>query len=471
MIGPGKAPGLICHDLIHTLNLKDRLYVSGSKNMAEIRPFRGVRYNQSKIKNLAEVISPPYDIISPQQQDALYASSPYNFVRIEYNREVPQDTNQDNRYTRAVAYIKNWIKEGFLKQDEKAAFYLHAHSFTCQGRSYLRRDIIAAVKLEEWDRRIILPHENIIPNAKRDRMSMLYACQGNTSQVLAMYADPQKVIEGVIAEQEKGQPVMNFKDPWGEGHQVWAVTQPEAVARIEKEIARQPLYIADGHHRYDSALTYRRERAAQNPQDSRDAGYNYVMTSLIDMNDPGLVILPTHRLVRGISRSALTALRPSLMTFFELEDIDLKSPDVWARVNSRLAGLSPGMSRVSLAIYGLIPQTITILTVKDFQSSGALMPAFHGDLYKKLDVSLVDHVILEKMLGYDKDTENIQLAYTHDIQEAIDRVNNQEYQLSFLLNPVGPEIIKSIADAGDRMPRKSTYFYPKAPAGLVFYQW
>jgi uncharacterized protein (DUF1015 family) len=439
--------------------------------MAEIRPFRGVRYNQAKIKDLAPVISPPYDIISPKQQDKLYQSSQYNFVRIEYNRETPQDNNLDNRYTRAAATIASWLKEGILKQDENAAFYLHAHAFTSQGQNILRRDIIAAVKLEEWDRRIIRPHENIIPKAKSDRMGMLDACQCNTSQVLAMYSDPQKVINDVISQQEKNLPIMDFKDPWGEGHKVWAITQLQAVKKIELEIAKQPLYIADGHHRYDSALTYKREKDAQNPLHSGQEGYNYVMFALIDFADAGLVILPTHRIVKGISKTALNGLKSKLANFFSIQDIPIDAPGAWQKVDSLLKGLTPQMQNVNLAVYGLSGDAVTILTLKDAEIAGRLMPEIHGDLYKKLDVSLVDHIILEKLLGYAKDKEDIVLAYTHDRQDAIDRVKGQEYQLAFLLNPVGPEIIKEIADAGDRMPRKSTYFYPKSPAGLVFHKW
>jgi uncharacterized protein (DUF1015 family) len=462
---------MICQHRIHKVNLRGRNLPSGRLKMAEIRPFRGVRYNQAKLKDLAAVICPPYDIINSQQQEALYQSSQYNFVRIEYNRELPQDNNQDNRYTRAAANISNWMKEEVLKQDEAAGFYLHAHTFTCQGKRYLRQDIIAAVKLEEWDKNIIRPHENIIPKAKSDRMSMLYACQGNTSPVLAMYADPQKVIANLIEQQEKDDPIIDCSDPWGDGHKMWAVIAPQAVEKIESEIAKQPLYIADGHHRYDSALTYKREKDAQYKQNSSREGYHYVMTSLIDFADAGMVILPTHRLVRGICKSALTGLKSNLAAFFDIQDISLKSAGAWQKVDSFLSGLTPQMQKVNLAVYGLAGDAITILTLKNTHISADLMPAFHGDLYKKLDVSLVDHIILEKLLGYDKDKEDILLAYTHDRQEAISRIQDQEYQLAFLLNPVGPEIIKEIADAGDRMPRKSTYFYPKSPAGLVFYRW
>ena len=174
--------------------------------MAVIRPFRGVRYNPANTPDLAAVICPPYDIISDQQQQQLYQTSPYNFVRIEYNRETPGDNSVDNRYTRASAFLSNWLKETILQPDQQSALYLHAHSFACQGRRYIRQDILAAVKLEEWESRIIRPHENIIPKAKSDRMSMLQACRCNTSPVLAMYADPHQVIKSAIAAQQKKPP-------------------------------------------------------------------------------------------------------------------------------------------------------------------------------------------------------------------------------------------------------------------------
>jgi uncharacterized protein (DUF1015 family) len=437
--------------------------------MADIRPFMGVRYNPEKIADLAAVISPPYDIISPQQQDFLYQNSQYNFVRIEYNRETLQDNPHDNRYTRASGNILSWLKSGVLMQDQVPAIYLHAHTFKSQGKSHLRYDLTAALKLEEWDTRIVRPHENIIPRAKSDRMAMLAACQGNTSTVLAMYSDPHQVIADVISRQAQSKPVIDFIDPWGEGHKVWLIVDAESVAAIRREFAAQPVYIADGHHRYDSALTYRRERLAQNP--GNNEGYNYVMTSLIDFKDPGMVILPTHRLVKGIPPAVLSGLRSKLNQYFDLQDISISGPEPWLKLESLLSGLTPDMRQVHIGVYGLAKDAVTMLTLRDFKTTGDLMPSEHGELYKKLDVSLVDHIILERLLGYDKNKEDIQIAYTHEKGDAVDRVRKGEYQLSFLLNPVGPDIIKGIADAADRMPRKSTYFYPKAPAGLFFYKW
>jgi uncharacterized protein (DUF1015 family) len=437
--------------------------------MAEIRPFRGVRYNPARTPDLAAVICPPYDIISPQQQEQLYQTSPFNFIRIEYNQETAADTTSNNRYTRASAFLGSWLKENVLQQDQQSALYLHAHSFNCQGRHYIRQDILATVKLEEWQTRVIRPHENIIPKAKSDRMNILAACHCNTSPVLAMYADTRGVIKETITTQQKNLPVIDFIDPWGDGHQIWAVSQPAALQALEDEFASQPLYIADGHHRYDSALTYRREQLAHGG--SNDAGYNYVMTSLIDFGDPGMVILPTHRLVKGLSQSTISSLKSRLFEYFEIKDIPVSLPDLGYELEACLRGLTPQMREVSIAVCGLTSGSISLLTLHDFQATNNLMPSNHGDLYKKLDVSLVDHIILERMLGFDKDKENLTLVYTHDRQEALEKVRASEFQLAFLLNPVGPEIIKGIADASDRMPRKSTYFYPKAPAGLVFFLW
>ncbi len=439
--------------------------------MAEIRPFRGLRYNQNMIKDMAKVLCPPYDIISPSQQEELYNASEYNFVHVEYNKELPLDNPQNNRYTRALAYLTGWLEKGILEAEPAAAIYLHLHHFICQGKSYQRQNIMAAVKLEEWDTKIVRPHENIIPKAKSDRMSMLRACRANTSPVLVMYEDKKKNIIKTIKEQEKKAPVIDFVDPWGERHQVWAVTDPTAIKTIQEEIAKQPLYIADGHHRYDSALTYKRERAAQTVGYSGEEGFNFVMTTLIDFNDPGLVILPTHRLVRGVSKTVMAGLSSQLAAFFDIERIALDDAAVWQKVDGRLKSMAPETGNTALAVYGLDKNNIMILTVKDQKTADKMMPDLHGELYRKLDVSLVDHVILENLVGYNKDKEDIVLAYDHDRQAAIKRVQDGEFQMAFILNPVAPQIIRGIADASDRMPRKSTYFYPKSPAGLVVYKW
>jgi uncharacterized protein (DUF1015 family) len=438
--------------------------------MAEIRPFRGVLYNPQKISDLAKAICPPYDIISPAEQDELYARNTHNFVRIEYNREMPQDNDRDNRYTRAAGYIASWLKEQVLVADASPAFYLHTQHFDWQGKSYQRRNLTACVRLEEWESKIIRPHENIIPKAKIDRMNMLEACQANTSVVLAMFQDPAGTIATQLSKAEKKPPRFDFTDFNGERQQLWTLIDPAAIGTIQEVIAGQPLYIADGHHRYDSALTYKKKRSALTASMGGEEGFNFVMMSLIDFGDPGIVILPTHRLVKGIPSSLLKDLKTRLQTFFDIVEFP-NSEKGWQKADEILDAARTGQQLSRLLVYGLTGDALVVLRLRDEREAESWMPAARSERYKKLDVSLVDHVILEGQVGYNNEAENLTLAYTRDRSEAVQKVRSGEYQLAFILNAVDPDVIKGIADAGDRMPRKSTYFYPKSPAGLVFYKW
>ena len=436
--------------------------------MAEIRPFRGVFYNQRLVGDLSAIICPPYDVITPQMQDGLYRQSGYNFVRVEFNRELPQDTADDNRYTRAAATLEQWLAQGVLEVDAAPAIYLHDHYFAHQGREYRRRGITACVRLEEWDKLVIRPHESMLSKPKSDRLSLLWACQANTSPILTLFDDPEREVSSLLAMQESNQPIISLNSATGEGHKVWAITQPEIIGQIQSRLAHQPLYIADGHHRYQSALIYLSERRAQTSAISGDEAYSFVMMTLVDFSDPGLIILPPHRLVRGISRPSFNGLMAQLKVFFEIEELPMSMPGIWQRVDDLLAGGGRGkVNRPGLVVFGLVAERLLVLRLRDFTAASQMMPYFHGELYKSLDVSLVDHIILEKLLGISEDREEVVLAYSYDRLEAVGRVLSQEYQLAFLLNPIEPKLVRAIADTGDRLPRKSTYFYPKVPAGLV----
>jgi len=437
--------------------------------VAEIRPFRGVRYNQRLITDLAPVICPVYDIITPQMQQELYHRSQYNFVRLEHGRGLPQDTPLDNKYSRSAATLEQWLKQGVLRVDEAPAIYLYDHYFTRQAKECRRRGIVVCVRLEEWDRMVIRPHEGTLTEPKDDRLSLLWACQANTSPILALFEDQGQQVASGLALEERNEPVISFSSTGGERHKVWAITEPEAINQICRSLARQPLYIADGHHRYESALIYQRERIACSSSMSGDEAFNFVMMTLVDFSDPGLIILPPHRLVRGLSRATLDGLMAKLEAFFEIERWPLSMPDVWQQVDDLLIGVKPGeTNRVRLILFGLAVGHLLVLRLRDLAAASRMMPYFHSELYKSLDVSLVDHIILEKLLGLGSGREEARIAYSYEKREAVNRVLDQEYQLAFLISPVKPEVVKAIADAGDRMPRKSTYFYPKLPAGLVF---
>jgi len=432
--------------------------------VADIRPFRGVHYNKTLVKDLSKVICPPYDIITPQQQQELYLRSEYNFVRLEAGRELPQDTVADNKYSRSAATLEQWLKQGILVIDETPAIYLHKHYFTHQGKKYKRRSIIASVRVEEWDKMVIRPHEGTLAEPRDDRLSLLWALQANTSPILALFEDPGQQISPLLANQEQSKPLISLKGADGEGHNVWAITDVEVINQICRSLVKQPLYIADGHHRYESALAYQLEKRTYSSSASEDEAFNFVMMELVDFSDPGLIILAPHRLVRGISKPTLEGLMTKLEVFFEIERLSLNTPDIWKRVNDLLTETN----RVQISLFGLAKDCLLRLKLRDLDTVSQMMPYFHSELYKKLDVSIVDHIILEKLLALGSDREKTSLAYSYDVTDAVNRVLAQEYQLAFLLSPPKPEVVKAIADAGDKMPRKSTYFYPKAPSGLVF---
>jgi uncharacterized protein (DUF1015 family) len=434
--------------------------------LADIRPFHGLHYNPALVKDLANVICPPYDIISPQFQQQLYERNEYNFVRVEYGREFPQDKDTDNKYTRASATLSKWIEQGVLKADKTPSIYIEDHHFPHDRKLYRRRSINCIVRLEEWDKMVVRPHEGTLSQAKGDRLNLLWALQANTSPIMTLYEDQENQITSLLDAKTRGNPFLSSSDDNKEKHLLWAIDDDETISQICRLMSDQPLYIADGHHRYESALTYKRERQACDTSTSENEPYNFVMMTLVSFNDPGLVILPAHRLLRGLPPSALHGLVTGLATCFKIEEHTLNKANPARQIDELL---SEGPGEVNLVMYGLKEEILLRLCLKEFDVIKPMMPYFHSETYQKLDVSIVDHVILEELLGLSHDTAGAYLDYTSNVLDAINKVREKEYQVAFIVNPVKPEVIKAIADSGDRMPKKSTYFYPKIPAGLVFY--
>jgi uncharacterized protein (DUF1015 family) len=429
--------------------------------MAEIHPFCGVHYNQRRVKDLADVICPPYDVISPQLQQELYQRSEYNFIRLEDNRELPQDTTKDNKYTRSAAILARWLADKVLVADKTPSLYLHDHYFHHNDREYRRRAIIAGVRLQEWADNIIRPHEGTLAEHTSDRLSLLWVCQANTSPILALFEDKGRVAS-LLAQKEKSPPLLSSRQINGERHSLWAISELKLINQMCSGLADQPLYIADGHHRYESALGYQRERRASSTSVSAEEAFNFVMMELVAFDDPGLVILPAHRLVRGMSKAALGEIAARLKSFFQVEELAIGKSDVWKQIDGLLSG--GNSNEVKLVLLGLVEGRLLRLKLQDSSAADQMMPHFHSELYKRLDVDIVDSVI-PRELG-----RGGEVTYSYDGQDAVKRVLSQEYQLAFLLSPVKAEAVKAIADAGDKMSRKATYFYPKAPAGLVLHR-
>ena len=432
--------------------------------MALVRPFRGIRYNPEFVKDYSQVMCPPYDVISPTEQDAYYRLNKHNYIRIELTKELPGDSEYDNKYDLASNTLERWLEEGILLPESKPAIYIHEHYFTLEDYRYCRRSIIAAVRLEEWSKMIVRPHEGTLFKARSDREALLRSTKANTSPVFVMYEDQDKAVKQLLSSLTKSRPQLNSDGYDDEHHHLWIITEPDSIDALSGLFNQKPLYIADGHHRYESALKYKREQEAILGNNATgDEPFNYLMMEMVDFQDPGLVNLPPHRLVRGVSRNTINSLMPKLEYLFDITEVHLDHPEAWIDIEAMMSK----SQNTCLALFGLGGDRIHIIEVKDHQKLNQMMPAFHSDLYNKLDVSIIDHVILEGLLGLTDMTDLSRIAFNHNIREIIDLVKNREYQLAIILRPMSPEVIKEVADANQRMPRKSTYFHPKLPSGLV----
>ncbi len=412
--------------------------------MAEIHPFRGIRYNQQLIDDIGSVICPPYDIITAEEQKSYYDKSNYNIIRLE----LPEEVASDNKHTRAAATFGQWLREGVLHKDSTPAFYIHEHYFTYRGIRKKRLGFMACVKLEPWENKVILPHENSVPGIRSDRLELMRACEANISPLLALYDDPgQKVVQLLLQTRRKL--VLDFSSD-KESHKLWVVTEWEFIQRVSHFLASQPVYIADGHHRYETALSYQQEKKQSSSVTGEEA-FNFVMMTLVSLSDPGLIVLPVHRLIRGLSESVLVRLKSHLKDFFEVKSVSSSPSEL-------------SLAEDNIAVLGLELGKITLLKLRPGVNLSEFMPEDRSEVYRKLSISLFQHLILEKLIG---PLAIGSITYTPGVEITQSRVEKGEYQLAFLLSPIPLSKIKAIADANDRMPGKSTYFYPKLPTGLI----
>ncbi len=372
----------------------------------------------------------------------------------------------NNRYVRAATTLQQWLERGILKADSTPAIYLHDHYFEFGGERIRKRGIIARLRLEEWGRGVILPHEETASEAKVDRLNLLRACHTNLSAVSLLYDDPGQRIATTLALQEEQEPVISLTAGRGESHRVWAITEPEVIHRIASSLAPQPLYIVDGHHRYETALVYQRERRAYSSGEASD----FIMATLTDSANPGIIILPIHRLVRGLPASTLEGLKGELEAFFELQPFSFDGADPLRSINSFLSRMQRQDDPQSLlGIFGLETSCLYFLRLRDIRVIETEIPEHRFEAHRGLGVSIFNHIVKGKLLGgvSQQGGGEAGFTYSHDTIDAVKRVLSGEYQLLFLLNPLAFNIIRVIAQGGERLPGKSTYFYPKQPTGLV----
>lgn len=434
--------------------------------MAKIIPFHGTAYDASVIGDVAQVVAPPYDIIDAAGQRALYDRHPHNIIRLELGLDQPGDSPTNNRYRRAGATLHEWLRSGALKRDAQPALYYHTIDYrppASDPRTPMKvlKGFLATVKLETLDSGHIYPHENTRAAAKTDRLNLLDACKTNFSPIWSLYSDPQGVVIALLERAVKGKPArFDFTDDDGFRQQLWAVTDPAILAHAVEAMDPKPLFIADGHHRYETALNYQRLRRQQAGSPAGYQPYDGVLMLLAALEDPGLTVLPTHR-VTTTPLPPYDKLRALLADQFELQEFPYTAGTrsaVGAQFLEALRTKGRMVPMFGLALKG--KDLYLMLTLKP-----AHRPQSDASPRAKLDVSLLQQLIATTLCQTQQEQEAI--LYTKDDHEALDWVADGTGTGALLLNPTKVSEVQAVATAGERMPHKSTYFFPKPLTGLV----
>jgi uncharacterized protein (DUF1015 family) len=444
--------------------------------MAQVFPFRALRFNPH-LAPLDRVLTQPYDKITPERQAEYYEMHPQNLIAVEKGRSLAQDGPQDNIYTRAAAKVEEWIRASVLQQDSWPSFYAYSQEFAVPGtnENLTRRGFIGVGQLEDYASGIVFRHEHTLSGPKADRLELLRHTRAHTGQLFMLYSDPQRRVDQVIAESERSQPTSELTDEYGVTHRLWIISSAERVRAVQEAMADRTLVIADGHHRYETALAYRNERRAQagasaNPR----ADYERAMMTFINTHSEGLTILATHRVVANVHDFSWPAVRRYLEPWFSSEVFpfagELQKPKAKDNFLSRLASTAAQRS------IGAYPNSegqraFYLFTLRPGADLGQLLPNV-GLLQRELDVVLLHDGILEPALGITLQaaTKEMNLTYEREAAAAIDAVDVGRAQVSFFLNPVQVEKVIEIATANQVMPQKSTDFYPKLLSGITIYR-
>ncbi len=430
--------------------------------MADIFPFQALRYDPSKVSP-AQVVTQPYDKITPAMQDQYYAASPYNLVRVILGKAQAGDNDRENVYSRASASLQQWRAEGVLVPDPKPSLYLYTQTFKvpgdASGATAERRGFIALGRVEDYDNKVVYRHEQTLSKPKADRLNLLRATQAHCGQIFMLYSDPAGEVDSAL--RQNGPPTVEVRDQYDVLHRLWKISDPTTIKTVQTKMADKKLIIADGHHRYETALTYRNEMRNQGKPDL-GAPSERVMMSFVNMDAPGLVVLPTHRVVFGMEGFDIAKIAAKLQENFEVENLGPVTDAAAAVERLHQAGKDT-TALLAITSYGGF-----LLRSRPKQNS----KSFEGlsEQQRGLDVVQLHKLVLEDALGMSEaDTrEQKHLKYVRDANEAIDEVRNGA-NVAFIINPINMKQMRDVAFAGEVLPQKSTDFYPKMLSGLTIY--
>ncbi len=428
--------------------------------MPEIQAFRGIRYDLGHVGSLSDVVAPPYDVIGPELQEELYHKHPCNVVRLILNRQDPGDDEVDNRYSRAKRLLKNWQDQGVLFHEAHPAIYVYHQEFSAAGQTFVRRGFMARMRLEPFGQGQVFPHEETMPGPILDRLMLTVVCKANLSQIFGLYPDPQSETQNLLEQAVAGETPIVATDHLGVTHRLWPLIDPRVIAAVAGLMGPKPIFIADGHHRYTTALKYRDQiydSGALRP----DHPARFVLMMCIAMEDPGLLVMPTHRLFRGVPMISAEELAARLGPHFTTRPAG-EGPEqattVWEDVET-------GGDQGTLGLYTQADRRWTIARITAAgRARMAEAAADHTPEWQQLGVAILHRLLVENLLGL-KDLPKP--TYVHLVEEVVAGLASGEYPLAALVMPATVEHIRTISIGGERMPAKSTYFYPKLLSGLV----
>lgn len=438
--------------------------------MAKIYPFRGVHYNVDTIGDLSKVAVQPYDQIKPDLREKYYDRSTFSFVKIIMGRPEPT-TDTDNVYTRAADYLSEWIRDGILIRDDKPALYVYHQEYEIDGETRVRKGFIPLVALRDYGEDV-RAHEQTLEAPKQDRFDLMLTTESNTGMIFMLYSEPDLGVNKALDAQIAGkEPNLLATDDMGNLHKVWAVTDEGTIKRVQELMDKLPLFIADGHHRYETAVNYMKHKMREGKtfKEGDSENFNNCMMTLVNVDEPGLSVLPTHRLVHNVPAELIANLVSSAMQYFSVEHFPLSEGDDVA-VQKVLDAMKARQTEEHLfAMYMKGDDEIKLLSLKDESVMDEMVEGFSDD-WKKLDIAILHTILLDKLLGIDKDklAAKTNVDYLRSPFDTLKKTKEDDkYQCMFLVNETGVEDVKKIALHGEKMPQKSTDFYPKLLSGMV----
>jgi uncharacterized protein (DUF1015 family) len=430
--------------------------------MANIKPFKGVLYDPCIIGDLSKTVAPPYDVISEKMQDEFYSLHNNNVIRLILGKIKHGDTQRNNRYTRAKKFFEDWSRDGILSQDPEPAIYIYEQKYFFRGELKTRLGFISLLKIEDPHKSRVLPHEYTFPKPKKDRFDLLKATRTNLSPIFSIFEDKDSSVEHILKQHIGRHPIIDVEKE-GVTHRLWRLCARDAISRITALMKNKQILIADGHHRYEVALNFRDWARKRTNDAKQDSPYDYLLVYFSNLNPEALTVLSTHRVIKSIKGLDLKKIVCRLNEYFLVEKVDGKE--------AMLSKIEKGGN--GDFVFGMYDRDggFFSLTLSDKNVLDDVIAQDKQYQWKCLDVTILHQLIFDRMLKIkEKVAKRDNIVYTRETDHAVKLVNEEGYQIAFFLNPPRIEQIKDVARSHDRMPRKTTYFYPKLLSGLVFYK-